>query len=424
LRTIDGTVYSSYQETAVALGLFRDVCEAQYALEEAVSSFALPPQLRFLFAHLLLDSPSPAVALWERFGPALSADFALHYSHDEAISRTLQSISRILRGNGATMRQFGLPEPTGVERELQLELAAFARQRETLMMRSRQNYAALNAEQRHIFDIIHSSLATGGCFFVDGRAGRGKTFLMGTLCDYIRAEGEVVCVAGSTALSVTLYDRGRTAHSTFGIPVRESSCEIVSQLSPHSGRAELLRHAALLPWEELPMANKAAVQCADQLLRSIVGQDQPFGGKTFIGIGDFRQVAPVTPATTAPEAVFDASIRSSHLWPHFRILHLIAPLRNAADPFYSAWLDGIGDGVTPLDTVVDLRHLHLVYSIGDAVDFLFPAAVLDEPAQSVRRSFLSPFNLRVDEFNRTMLDRLRGDEGTDPAFGTSSMGRH
>ncbi|TVY62600.1 ATP-dependent DNA helicase pif1 [Fusarium oxysporum f. sp. cubense] len=410
LRTIDGTVYSSYQETAVALGLFRDVCEAQYALEEAVSSFALPPQLRFLFAHLLLDSPSPAVALWERFGPALSADFALHYSHDEAISRTLQSISRILRGNGATMRQFGLPEPPGVERELQLELAAFARQRETLMMRSRQNYAALNAEQRHIFGIIHSSLATGGCFFVDGRAGRGKTFLMGTLCDYIRAEGEVVCVAGSTALSVTLYDRGRTAHSTFGIPVRESSCEIVSQLSPHSGRAELLRHAALLLWEELPMANKAAVQCADQLLRSIVGQDQPFGGKTFIGIGDFRQVAPVTPATTAPEAVFDASIRSSHLWPHFRILHLIAPLRNAADPFYSAWLDGIGDGVTPLDTVVDLRHLHLVYSIGDAVDFLFPAAVLDEPAQSVRRSFLSPFNLRVDEFNRTMLDRLRGDE--------------
>ncbi|KAG7429200.1 ATP-dependent DNA helicase pif1 [Fusarium oxysporum f. sp. raphani] len=387
LRTIDGTVYSSYQETAVALGLFRDVCEAQYALEEAVSSFALPPQLRFLFAHLLLDSP-----------------------HGEAISRTLQSISRILRGNGATMRQFGLPEPTGVQRELQLELAAFARQRETLMMRSRQNYAALNAEQRHIFDVLHSSLATGGCFFVDGRAGRGKTFLMGTLCDYIRTEGEVVCVAGSTALSVTLYDRGRTAHSTFGIPVRESSCEIVSQLSPHSGRAELLRHAALLLWEELPMANKTAVQCADQLLRSIVGRDQPFGGKTFIGIGDFRQVAPVTPATTAPEAVFNASIRSSHLWPHFRILHLIAPLRNAANPFYSAWLDKISDRVTPLDTVVDLRHLHLVYSIGDAVDFLFPAAVLDEPAQSVRRSFLSPFNLRVDEFNRTMLDRLRGDE--------------
>ncbi|KAG7429406.1 hypothetical protein Forpi1262_v009500 [Fusarium oxysporum f. sp. raphani] len=219
LRTIDGTVYSSYQETAVALGLFRDVCEAQYALEEAVSSFALPPQLRFLFAHLLLDSPSPAVALWERFGPALSADFALHYSHDEAISRTLQSISRILRGNGATMRQFGLPEPTGVERELQLELAAFARQRETLMMRSRQNYAALNAEQRHIFDIIHSSLATGGCFFVDGRAGRGKTFLMGTLCDYIRAEGSCSVDKRFVAPLLTLlgdqYSDHRPAHSPF-----------------------------------------------------------------------------------------------------------------------------------------------------------------------------------------------------------------
>ncbi|KAF6514101.1 hypothetical protein HZS61_006357 [Fusarium oxysporum f. sp. conglutinans] len=368
LRTVDGIIYPSYQQTAVALGLFRDVCEAQYALEEAVSSFSRPGFL------------------------------------------SIRSISRILRGNGATMRQFGLPEPAGIERELQLELAAFARQREALMMRSHQNYAVLNAEQRRIFDVIYSSLAAGGCFFIDGRAGRGKTFLMSTLCDYVRAEGKVVCVAGSTALSVTLYERGRTAHSTFGIPVREDSCEVVSQLSPHSARAELLRHAALLLWEELPMANKTAVQCADQLLRSIVGQDQPFGGKTFVGIGDFRQVAPVTPATTTPAAVFDASIRSSHLWPHFRILRLVAPLRNAADPFYSAWLDRIGDGVAPLDTVVDLRHLHIVYSVDDAVDFLFPPAVLDEPTRSVRRSFLSPFNLRVDEFNRTMLDRLRGNE--------------
>ncbi|KAK1948635.1 hypothetical protein LY78DRAFT_561662, partial [Colletotrichum sublineola] len=55
------------------------------------------------------------------------------------------------------------------------------------------------------------------CFFVDGKAGRGKTFLIGTLCDRICAEGHVVCIVSSTTLSVTLYERGRTAHSAFRI---------------------------------------------------------------------------------------------------------------------------------------------------------------------------------------------------------------
>jgi hypothetical protein len=47
----------------------------------------------------------------------------------------------------------------------------------------------------------------------------------------------------------------------FGIPVQENSSELVSKISPNSGRAELLRQAALVVWGEFPMANKATIVC-------------------------------------------------------------------------------------------------------------------------------------------------------------------
>ncbi|KAH7124469.1 PIF1-like helicase-domain-containing protein, partial [Dactylonectria macrodidyma] len=414
LRLVQGIQYQTYQEAAIALGLFQDICEATYAIEEAIASYSRPSQLRFLFAYLLLDFPSPAIQIWDQFHSAMSADFDLHYEQQEAQSRTLQSISRILRGNGATLKQYGLPEPAIIERELNIELDAFASQREELLARSHRSYDAFNADQRHVFDTIYSAIPEGGCFFIDGKAGRGKTFLVQALCDRIRGEGQLVCITGSTALSVTLYDRGRTAHSMFGIPVRENSTELISSIRLTSPRAELLYHASFILWEELPMANKAAVECADELLRNITNDKHPFGNKTFIGIGDFRQVAPVTPATTAPAAVFDSSIRSSSLWPHFQILRLTTPIRTASDPLYSDWLDKVGGGIPPHNTEVALDHLGEVDSLQEAVDFLFPDETTMNLSQSVLRSFLSPFNMQVDEFNDLMLKQLPGNEGYYP----------
>ena len=68
------------------------------------------------------------------------------------------------------------------------------------------------------------------------------------------------------------------------------------------------------------MANKEAIECVDFLLRQIMKNELPFGNKTFLALGGFRQVAPVLRDVMAPATVFDRSIRSSSLWIHFRIL--------------------------------------------------------------------------------------------------------
>jgi ATP-dependent DNA helicase PIF1 len=197
----------------------------------------------------------------------------------------------------------------------------------------------------------------------------------------------------------------------FGIPVRQSSSELMSKISVFSGRAELIRQAALIVWEEFPMANKAAIECVDALLRQIMCNDLPFGNKPFLALGDFRQVAPVLRDVTAPAAVFDSSIRSSSLWRHFIILRLTRPIRNADDPAYAQWLDQVGDGIPPMDKTVSLHHLSRLHSMEEAADHLFPDSVLSNPSQATLHSFLSPLNFRVDEFNQLMLSRLPGEEG-------------
>jgi predicted ATPase len=58
---------------------------------------------------------------------------------------------------------------------------------------------------------------------LDGKVGRGKTFLMNCLVTSMRTKGDIVLVTSSTALSSIHYDRGRTTRSTFGVPVVENN---------------------------------------------------------------------------------------------------------------------------------------------------------------------------------------------------------
>jgi hypothetical protein len=77
--------------------------------------------------------------------------------------------------------------------------------------------------------------------------------LVNVICDRIRGEGHIACITGLTAFSVTFYERGRIAHSMFGIPVRENALDLQLIISVYFGRAEVLRHAVLIVWEKFPI---------------------------------------------------------------------------------------------------------------------------------------------------------------------------
>lgn len=411
LRTVNEVEFGTFHEAATDLGLFDNNREGFLTLQEAVDCHRTPSQLRFLFAQVILEG-YPATELWNEFKHCLSIDNILRVGDDENGYRvTLQRIDDILSQSGRHLDDFGIRLPArrsmevvNEERFLTLNHAALEAERDDMC-------DMLNEEQRTIFDEICDGIDSrqNAMFFVEGRPGRGKTFVANALASTLRAAGHIILIVGSSALCATAYKRGRTAHYMFGIPVTEDSTDLHSTIHPFSARADLIRRATAIIWDELPMANRAAWECVDNICRQIMNVwDKPFGGIPLIGLGDFRQVAPVV-SGAGEFASLAASVKSSRLWRMMRIFTLTTPVRSMGDATYTNFVDTVGEDCSrtrqSLQLITHLTHIH------DAVDFLFPPHILEDPASCLQRAFLSPRNAFVDEFNDIILEALPGDYG-------------
>lgn len=62
--------------------------------------------------------------------------------------------------------------------------------------------------------------------FVDGKAGRGKTFLINALCEHIQSQGEIIIPTVTAAFATQLYPGGRTTHSTFKVCVHYTTKDL------------------------------------------------------------------------------------------------------------------------------------------------------------------------------------------------------
>ncbi|GJE90163.1 ATP-dependent DNA helicase PIF1 [Phanerochaete sordida] len=413
MLTVDGLQHDSYQLASAALGLFADQNEGDLAMLEAIASLYTPHQLRVLFAHLLVNDciPTPAV-LWNDVRVHLSLDHIFrHENHEElGVNHALQELSTYLEEHGKSLADYGLPEPTMYSAEVEHELERWNAQRPEMGSRADDALGVLNPEQRAIFDVIVNAALTGTTLlaFIDGKAGRGKTFLINTICDYLRAREHIVVPTATSGYAAQLYPGGRTMHSAFKVPVNERNEMLKSPIAARSSRAELLARAAAIMWDEAPMANKAVLACVDDTSRTIMDNDLPFGGKVFVLLGDFRQTCPVVRHGSRADVV-DASIKSSSLWRHFTIFRLTTPIRNAEDPEFAEFVDAIGDGAGP-DVALDM--LDRVDTEAGLIDFVFPDSVLTQPHLCCRRSILAPTNAQVDAYNETIVSRVHGEQRT------------
>ncbi|KAG1879523.1 PIF1-like helicase-domain-containing protein [Suillus tomentosus] len=264
----------------------------------------------------------------------------------------------------------------------------------------------LNGEQLQILNTILESMEEGrnNFFFIEGHPGHGKMFLVKTLSLILRAREQIVLIIGSSALAATAYERGRTMHHMFSIPVTDESVDLHSSIHPHSPRADLIRNASAIVWDKLPAINRAAWESVNELCRIICNWPQiPFGGKSFIGSGDFRQAGPVV-SGAGETATLAASVKSSMLWPHIWILNLDTPIRSMGDPRFTTFIDCIGEDCS--GSRHNLVLIAATTNIDNSVEFLFPQHVLEDPETCLQRVFLSPLNIYVDEFNDRILERL------------------
>ncbi|GBM93424.1 hypothetical protein AVEN_268464-1 [Araneus ventricosus] len=124
--------------------------------------------------------------------------------------------------------------------------------------------------------------------FLDGPGGSGKPFLYSTLLSFIRGKGGRIALPfATTGIAAALMKGGRTAHSGFKLPVPLLDTS-VSSMRPTSPEADKLRQAVLIIIDEITMLTKDGLRCIDSLLRHLLNNDKPLGGKVIIIGGDFR----------------------------------------------------------------------------------------------------------------------------------------
>lgn len=407
--TVNDVLHGSFQEAAVALGLFADENEGEYALAEAVASLKTPQQIRLLFVHLLLNEclPTP-IAIWEQFRDALSKDFLYHDGEtaETAVHLCLADLATSLEEHGRRLSDFGLPEGLQFTNEVLHEMQKWGSHPELLRARATAAVASMTSEQASLYDLlVHASLTSRSMVvFIDGRAGRGKTFLVNALCDKLRSEGLIVLPTATAAFAAQLYAGGRTTHSVFKVPVNPNNEMLKSPISRGSARGDLIQHAAAIIWDEAPMANKAVLACVDDVCRHVMADQRPFGGKLLILLGDFRQCCPVIRGGSAAQVV-DASITSSPLWEHVSVHHLTTPVHNALDPAFASYVDSIGDGAGP---DISLHHLRCTTSTDHLIEHVFPLHVLTDPVSCLTRAILCPTHRQVDSYNGRILSDFPG----------------
>eukprot|EP00663_Eupelagonemidae_sp_cell21sb_P007461 gene7461-4256_t len=368
IRTVEGVVYSKYRDAVRALGLMADDNEYNLCLRQAMkelgwspanatdpSSEACGPSLRTLFVTLMMQG-ADWNALRAAAGDALLDDFLHQAPGDrEAAEEMLRAdVTRRLRSNGKDpSRDYRWPLPRAELSELQRLADAMKKQHGhyVRLVEEAEKLMDNNPPQRAFYDKAVAAIRAGEpcCMYLDGKAGRGKSLTVRAIHWRCRRDGLVGLPTASTGVAAGDYEDGATAHSLFGIPIDENGARMSKQSCNIGGgaarkqRAELLRAAAVITWDELPMAHRFDFEAVDDLLRDVRGSDAPFGGVVFIGAGDFRQTAPVIRGADGSKVV-DASVRRSKLWKQFVPAELTTPVRDREDLEYSAFVDKLGAG--------------------------------------------------------------------------------
>uniref|UniRef100_A0A8I6WWU5 ATP-dependent DNA helicase n=1 Tax=Hordeum vulgare subsp. vulgare TaxID=112509 RepID=A0A8I6WWU5_HORVV len=386
--------------------------------------FRMPSSLRRLFATILVFcEPSDVRSLWNKHLEAMSEDYSRNCKCKHTVEQmVLKNIRDMLQSMGKDIESFPLPKidqqhetTDDVPREI-IEESSIEVDHEEISLNKN-----LNNEQREAYDKILAAIECqrGGIFFVDGPGGTGKTFLYRALLATIHGQGKIAVATATSGVAASIMPGGRTAHSGFKIPLKIDDGAICG-FTKQSGTAKLLKAASLIIWDEASMTKRQTVEALDKSMRDIMDkQELPFGGKTVVFGGDFRQVLPVVRKGTRAQIV-DASLRRSQLWNSMCQLKLVRNMRAQNDKWFAEYLLRIGngteetnkDGEILIPTSICVPNKTNDNSLDKLIDSVYQMdnTSLKDPKYITSRAILSTRNDSVDRINLKMIDRFQEEE--------------
>ncbi|KAB2611981.1 hypothetical protein D8674_020013 [Pyrus ussuriensis x Pyrus communis] len=192
------------------------------------------------------------------------------------------------------------------------------------------------------------------------------------------------------------------------------------------------------------MNHKYCFEALDKSFLDILSNSQafdknvPFGGKTLLLGGDFRQILHVIPEGTK-EGIINASLNGSYLWPYLKKFHLKENMRLSKNGLsieeknkissFANWILQIGDGQIneannvnssidkdtsliqiPQDLIIDCST-NAIHSIFSAI-FLSFETFFDNFAYLKETTILTPRNTTVTDVNNYIINLLPGQQQT------------
>jgi hypothetical protein len=222
----------------------------------------------------------------------------------------------------------------------------------------------------------------------------------------------------TSGVAASIMPGGRTAHSRLKVPLTlddGSTCTFTKQ----DGTGKLLHTASLIIWDEVTMMKRQGVEALDKSLRDLMDRPElPFGGKTMVFGGDFRQVLPVVRRGSRAQVV-GASLRMSYLWDSMRHLKLVRNMRAKSDPWFAEYLLRVGGGTEEANGDDEIRlprdicipHTGEDSDLDTLIDCIFPNlnANMSSKDYITSRAILSTQNDCVDMINMKMISRFHGN---------------
>ena len=357
-------------------------------------------------------------------------------------------IERILNQRNLTLYQYAISPPTEQLRDictslsmelyiaqqspLEQELSSYNMEQE--LDDYERNYEKLGQDQKRFVDSVRLSVNhnSGKIFFLDAIAGAGKTFCENILLSYTRSIHKVAIAVATTGIAATLLKNGRTAQSAFHLPLQtEDNC--VWNITAQSKDAELLSNASLIIWDEVTMAHRHLIEALDIGLRDITQINKPFGGKTIVLAGDFRQALPIIQHGSRAQIV-KSTLKRSRIWKNMEIHRLLVNHRcrlngiNQEAEQYAQWLLSVGNGTTqttPNDTYDDLITIPdtilMEGTIMELADWVFEnlfSDAISNTDQICQRAILTPKNIIVKMINDIITDKFPGEKTILPSADT------
>ena len=375
---------------------------------------------------------SKPLDLWQKHRDSMSEDFLFHYRNrhpnaqynDAIYNRSLIEIEdKINSLGGMSLENYGIPTPDREQENFLNRHRQLHQERNydpnILQAYIRENKEKLNEKQKVAYhQIVHSvQNQSGNLYFLDAPGGTGKTFLLNLIPAFVRKTNHIALAVASSGIAATLLQGGKTAHSTFKLPLKLQQIEMPTcNIKKRSALAELLKQTSLIIWDECTMSHKRAFKALDRTLQDIRNNASVMGGITVVMSGDFRQILPVIPRGLRADTV-QASVNNSYLWRGVQKLHLSENIRarlskDDASKAFAKNLLKLGESrlTKNKNIIVDLNDLraNLLANTAELLTSVFPKIQNNYKTSTwlSERAILAPRNDEVRRINASLLAQI------------------